>query len=280
MSKKSDKDIDKIIDNGLKRNALMEKYGAVFGGESSLDPELEAQWLDYLEAFESRYENAARITLFKLVGEPTFKPLNELTDEEFPKELDRLYQLLIEHEISFDTLADVDDREIYRFIIEELFYEEMDDLQIPGLMSCFIYEDFHPNATLDIELAIDTFFISTLGKDDNISGTGYDFTYIDTENYLNAEGKEIPKEQIERQITNFLKSFDSFEIIKRDVVDFQVNEDETDAIVKMDMAYIAWIEKGKAHEKYSGIAVLKLQPSPYGGWGIYQIDMPGWLGGI
>jgi hypothetical protein len=255
MKKQSDKDIDRIIDNGLKKKALEKKYGAMFGGTSDLPPEIEKQWLDYIEAFEEKYANAKRIKIFKLIGEPKFKPVNELTDEVFPHELDRLYQILIENEISLDTLGDVDDREIYRFITEELFYEEVDDMQIPGLNNCFIYEDFHPNATLDIELAIDNFLSFTLGKHESISGNGYDLTFVDTENFINAEGKQVPEKQIVKQI----------------------NEDETDATVKMNLNYNAWIEKGKTHENYSGITTFKLVPSIYGGWGIYQIDMPGWF---
>ncbi len=277
MSKKSDKDIDKIIDNGLKRQSIKKKYGPIFGGTTDLPPEVEKQWLDYIEAFEEQYENAARITIFKLIGEPKFKPLSELTDEEFSTELDRLYQILIEHEISLDTLAEVDDREIYRFITEELFHEAIDDMKIPGLMNCFIYEDFHPNAKLDIELAIDNFLNSTLGKCNNISGVGYDLTYVDTENFINAEGKKIPKKQIEKQINDFLKSYDSFEILKQEIADIQINEYETDATVKMNLTYNAWIENGKKHQNFSGIATFKLLPSIYGGWGIYQIDMPGWF---
>ncbi|MEA1874633.1 MAG: hypothetical protein U9N51_09450 [Bacteroidota bacterium] len=277
MKNQSDKDIDRKIDNELKKKALEKKYGAMFGGTTDLPLEIEKQWLDHIEAFEEKYENAERIKIFKLIGEPKFKPEHELTDEVFSHEIDRLYQVLIENDIALDTLAEVDDREIYRFITEELFYEEVDDMKIPGLRSCFIYEDFHPNARLDIELSIDNFMNFTLGKYDNISGNGYDLAYVDTENFINADGKQVPEKQIVKQINDYLKSYDSFEILKQEIVDIQINEDETDATVKMNLNYNAWIENGKIHQNYCGIATFKLVPSIYGGWGIYQIDMPGWF---
>ena len=36
-------------------------------------------------------------------------------------------------------------RDLYRFTIEELFEHEMDDIDLPGTVSCFTYDEFHPD---------------------------------------------------------------------------------------------------------------------------------------
>ena len=148
-------------------------------------------------------------------------------------------------------------------------------MDLPGTWSCFIYEDFHPNAKLDVESAIDYLFRCTLAKDINIDGDGYDLLYIDTENYINSSGERVPQKEIEKKINNFLASYDHFEIINNEIIDLAINEEETDSEVKLKLHYKAWIAKGE-YQEYNGIAKLKLRPSPYGGWSIYKIDMPGW----
>ncbi|MGM0624785.1 MAG: hypothetical protein ACQES0_02775 [Bacteroidota bacterium] len=276
MKKQSDKDMDRRIDNGLKRQELEKKYGAKFGGSSELPPDVESEWLNYIENFEAQFENAKQISVHKRLGEPTFKAEGELSDNQLANELERLYKIMAENYISLDVLSEVDDREIYRFITEELFQEEIDDMDLPGTWSCFIYEDFHPNAMLDIETAIDHFCRMTMGKDKNIDGKGYDLVYIDTDNYMDTAGNKIPKMEIEKRINNYLKAYDSFEFIKQEITGIQIHEEENDALAVMDVAYKAWLDQGKVSEDHQGKANFRLRPSEYGGWAIYSIDMPGW----
>jgi len=276
MKKQSDKDMDRRIDNGLKRQELEKKYGAKFGENSELPPDVESEWLNYIEKFEEQFENAKQITVYKKLGEPAFKAVSKLSDKELSGELERLYNIMAEGFISLDVFSDADDREIYRFITEELFQEEVDEMDLPGTWSCFIYEDFHPNATLDVEAAIEHFFLMTMGKVYDEDMKSYDLLYIDTDDYLDAEGKPIPKAEIEKRINTFLKAYDSFEILKEEISDIQINEKEDDALAIMDVGYKAWLDEGKVSETHQGKAKFKLRPSRYGGWSIYSIDMPGW----
>jgi hypothetical protein len=48
-------------------------------------------------------------------------------------------------------------KKLYRFIAEELFFHEMNNVRVKGMVTCFIYEEFHPNAKLDIEDAYEYF---------------------------------------------------------------------------------------------------------------------------
>ena len=54
---------------------------------------------------------------------------------------------------------------MYRFITQELLDEEIDDIQIPGMVSHFVYEEFHPNDEDDITDAIEEFLFTLFNGD-------------------------------------------------------------------------------------------------------------------
>lgn len=275
MSKKEDDYYDKKIDNGLKKKELEEKYGAHFSEFSELPPEMENQWLNSIDEFEKQFDNAKRTTVWEYMGKPSFKTKDELKPHEISKELERLYELMDEKGISLSTLCDVEDAELYRFITEELFQEEMDDIRIPGMMSCFTYEEFHPNAKLDIQDAIDYFFRMTMGKMENIGGDGYDMLYIDTENHRDSAGNKIEKQIVIDSINNFLGSFDKFEVVTYNEKTFEINEKETDAQVTFSIHFKGLYENSSDSYDFRGDGCFKLKPGEYGGWEMYHIVLPG-----
>lgn len=275
MRNKSNDYYNKKIDIELKKKELEEKYDAHFSDKSSLTPEIENEWLNSIEEFEKQFQNAERITVFDYLKKPAFKKALELNEVELSAELDNLFQLLHNGNISLDTLSDVDDNELYRFITEELFEHEVDNMAIPGMTMCFIYEEFHPNSKLDIEQAFDHFLNGTMGKMKNIIGDGYDMTYIDTENYKNANGVILNKELVSNKINNFLSSFDSFKIISNEINELSIDEEKQKAQIHFTIDYNGIIEKSKEVFQFKGKGCFKLKPSEYGGWDIYHIDMPG-----
>ncbi|WP_372949028.1 hypothetical protein [Mariniphaga sp.] len=275
MNKKEDDYYDKKIDNGLKKKELEEKYGAHFSEFNELSPEMENQWLNSIEAFEKQFDNAKRTTVWEYMNKPFFKTKDELKPYEITKELERLFDLMEENKITLSTLCEVDDAELYRFITEELFQEEMDDIRIPGMMSCFTYEEFHPNAKLDIKDAIDYFFRMTMGKMENIGGEGYDLLYINIENYKDSAGNHIEKQKVVNCINYFLDSFDKFEIVTYNEKKFEINEEETDAEVTFTIHYRGLYETSSKTYDFRGDGCFKLKPSEYGGWEMYHIDLPG-----
>lgn len=275
MNSKSNEYYDKKIDNELKKKELEKKHGAFFSESSDMPLELESEWLNSIEAFEQQYENAKKITVLEFLGKPMFRKIDELKPKEIPVELERLNDVMLKGNISLSTLCPVDDKELYRFIIEELFEYEMDDVRMPGMMSCYTYEDFHPNAKYDIEHAFDYFFRYTMAKMKNYGGEGYDMLYVDTENYKDASGVSIPKKRVVDAINNFLASFDSFEIVSNEIKSIEINPEETDAVVNFNINYKGLFKKRKETFDFKGNASFKLKPSEYGGWTIYHIDLPG-----
>lgn len=275
MKKNEDDKLNQKIDNELKKKELADKYGADFGSESNLSPELENEWLNYIEEFEKQFQNTEQISVWEFIGKPSYKMQDELNHDEISSELQRLFDIMNENNIYLDVLCEVDDKELHRFITEELFKEEVDNVRIKGMMTNFIYEEFHPNARYDIEMAYEYFFHSTLKKDKNVDGSGYDLLYVDTKNYRNKKNEHIDEEVVLKKVNDFLRSFDYFEIVSNEIQEIKINEEETDAHIDFKIHFNGRYHNNSESVVFHGNGFFKLNPSEYGGWDIYHINMPG-----
>ena len=106
---------------------------------------------EYIIEFEKQFEEHKTIKVFDKIGRPAhFKPAAEIPDEEIDKAWDDLSDHLDKYGISLDACSpNISKRELYRFTLEELFAYEMDDMNIPGMMHGFIYDEFHPDPVYD-----------------------------------------------------------------------------------------------------------------------------------
>ena len=137
-------------ENHLLRLKLKLEYGMDMQQNNPLDPELENQWLNHVYAFEQQFKNARTISVYDYLGKPSFKPCETLSPAEIGEELKRI-QVIMEHkDVVLDCICDYDDALIYKFITEELFAKEMDDMHVPGMVTHYIYEEFHPNHAYDL----------------------------------------------------------------------------------------------------------------------------------
>jgi len=143
MSEPEPDDREKRIQRALndaKRKELEKKYGMQSShSDSETEPEIEGEFLDYVEEFEQQYQSAKRTRVREMAGRPDVKPLTELTPEELDSALFLLLKRLEAHSIEVDFLCEVEPAEQYRFLTEELLNEEMDDIRIAGMTSDFIY---------------------------------------------------------------------------------------------------------------------------------------------
>ncbi|HEX3078979.1 MAG TPA: hypothetical protein VHQ04_00890 [Puia sp.] len=141
------------MENELLRLKIQAQFGGVSGNEGSLPPEIENEFLRHVMAFEEQFNGEHKpIKISVFLGNPVFRNSDELNDAEFKKESSRLAALMKLKNISVDFLRERDDRFQYKFITEELFQHETDfAVNLPGMMNCFIYEEFHPDHEMDIE---------------------------------------------------------------------------------------------------------------------------------
>lgn len=275
MKDKEQYNYDQKIDNELKKKELTEKYGAQFSQDSKISPEMESEWLKHIEQYEDQFNKHEKIAVWQFIGKPEFKNVEEIKHYEIEQELDRITSIMNKSNVVLDTLCEVDDKELYRFITEELFLYEMDNIQVTGMTSCFIYEEFHPNAEYDIRQAFDYLLSMTMGKMDNIGGDGYDLLYIDTKNYQDANGNKLKEESVINKINNFLNSFDYFKVHLNEIISINFNEDKTSAELYFEIEYFGNYTNRKDAAVFKGNGMAKLKPSEYDGWDIYHIDLPG-----
>ncbi|MBV6477967.1 MAG: hypothetical protein HGGPFJEG_00712 [Ignavibacteria bacterium] len=145
-------------ENNLLRMKLTAEFGMRHSG-SNLDEELENEWLKYIYNFEKSYADSKRVKIYDFIGKPDFRKIEEVKDSEIESELNKLFALLYKNNIVLNCLCDYEDKVIYKFITEELFEIETDDIRIKGLNHCFIYEEFHPNHEYDLKNYSEELFI-------------------------------------------------------------------------------------------------------------------------
>ncbi len=140
------------LENEILKLKMQAEFGAMFGQVGDeLTPEMEHAFLQNILAFEEQYKNRKMIKVYELLGKPVYKPFDVLSEDELKQELKRLAELMKEKNVELHVKAKYPAELMYRFITEELFEHETDDMHTEGMAKVFSYEEFHPNHKADIE---------------------------------------------------------------------------------------------------------------------------------
>jgi hypothetical protein len=140
----------------VENELLMLKLKAEFGAECTTANEnipaaVVNEFLKSVYEFEQKFrEPRELIKVYDKIGKPDFRKAAELSDKQLSKELKRLIRQMNHHRLELDVLGEYPDRVIYSFITEEFFEHEMENLEMPGYIHHFCYEEFHPNHEMDI----------------------------------------------------------------------------------------------------------------------------------
>lgn len=134
-------------ENEFLKMKMMLELGADVHFSSGGPPEIENQFLKYVMALEAQSMHPVFTTVFKKIESPShFKPVNEIADTRIDAAFEGLLKYLNDHGISLTWCSPkVTSKELYRFIVEELFQKQIDDIRIPGVVDCFIYDEFYPD---------------------------------------------------------------------------------------------------------------------------------------
>jgi hypothetical protein len=187
----------------LEKLKLSAEQGAKFYTNEDLSLEHEAAFINYIKAYELAAKEKKMIRVFDYLGKPSF-PSNPAT-EEFPARLEELFELLKKKKISVSSICEVDDREMYRFIIEDLFEYDMIDLGDAKLgTSIFTYEDFYPNDQYDIEQVIRDVL-------DCIQRKSLDYCMFHFNRDLIIEGKIFRQPDFKEMILEFFERYEKIE---------------------------------------------------------------------
>ena len=141
----NDPEEDLRMENELLKLKMQAERGGVFVGGEDIPPEIENDWLQNILRFEEEWEKRKTIKVYDFIGSPAFKRAHSISDNEVKTELQRLNDLMAYHNVFLNVLGKYEPTVIYKFLTEELFEHEMDDIRIPGWNQNFIYEEFYPN---------------------------------------------------------------------------------------------------------------------------------------
>lgn len=260
-------------ENEERRWRISQEFGGIFERNEQLSPELENQFLKNVEQFEEQFSKAKWIKVYDRLQRPEWIPQENLSDEELTPELDRILERMQQKRIVLNTLCKVEDRELYRFITEELFEEVVDDIDIPEMNSNFIYEDFYPNHQYNAKQLLIDFIQLILPDECNVDDW---FFNERLKTYLREEESES---ELFIRIRQFCGAYSSFYIRTFDPGAPVISEDLRFAIVDFDIDYEAMI--GDTYEQVSfqgeGRAELASIYERYGlhGWEVVSLKMPG-----
>ncbi len=263
-----DEKIQRIM-NEKKRQELAERYGAAFSDEDAALPvDVETEWLDYVEEFERQFEDAVRVTVREYVGYPIVVSLPSIAPENLAMELDHLLEFLQLHGVAVHFLSNVADEEAYRFIVEELFDEEIDDVRIPGMMTNFIYEEFHPNDEYDAKIWAQDFLFSLFSH----HREGVEVALCRDELYT-AAGTPITYAAMMQKIDAFFARHPA--IIDPKITPLTCTLEESYANVDVATTWTSMRIEPEDQLQYAGCSHFRLKRSDYGGWDVVQAKVVG-----
>lgn len=265
--------IQRIL-NEKKKDDLREQYGMQMEGHSDeLSPQAEGEWLDYITEFEQQFENASRISVRERIGNPAIRAVVEIPESELETELDALLELLSQNNIVIDFLHDIDDRTAYRFIVEELLDETTDDIRIPGMVSHFIYEEFHPNDEDDVTRAVEELFYALLKgrlkEEDSMF-----YHVVSNENMRDSEDNPMTLGQFKKSVADFYEKCPVLLDHTIEITNIEIDGDN--AAVEVQTIWHAIPKNESAVVKKEGTSKFILERCIYGGWDITQANIAGW----
>ena len=200
------------VENDFLKMKIMLEHGAQFcsgNAEEELPTEIENKFLNNIIEFEQQFAAHNTITVFEKIGKPDhFKPVKEIPDEEMEQAWQDLLEYMNDNGIDLSACSPkVTARDLYRFTTEELFKCETDDIRIPGMMSCFIYDEFYPDYEYDnARIATDDCLRSIFNKDP------FEWMHSFAEKISLNDHVSLTKENFKHLITRFKDAYEEIEL--------------------------------------------------------------------
>jgi hypothetical protein len=230
----------------IENELLRLKMQAEFGGQSftsgQLDPGVENEFLKNVMAFEHNFANAKPAKVFDLAGKPGYKRSADLNDDQIEEELNKITDLLSQKniEVYFGYDNEHDSRTKYYFITEELFDHETTFMPMPGMATCFDYEEFHPNHKKDIERQTEKFLSAWLEKD--IDACGWQLAH----DAILPDRTILNKPEVLKQIESIFAAYTTFTDEKHEIFDIGFDLEAGMGHAEGGLKYRAVLENGES----------------------------------
>jgi hypothetical protein len=258
------KNHDLNFENEFLKLKIIAESGA-FVSENKLPPEVENDFLKNIIAFEEAAREKKIVKFFDKIERPHFSL--DIDDNLLPSELERLLDHLDKHHINVSSICEVSDREFYRFIIEDLFEETIND--IPNLESgftCFTYEDFYPNHPHDIANRLKDFLQVLSKKEIGL------YSWVFASEFTSTNGNILNEGEVTKCILSFFNQFHSITIPILETKNLQITGDK--AVASLYMKIEVTTTDTKVSDLFEGKGKISLDNS-YGWWCISGVDIPG-----
>lgn len=95
-------------------------------------------------------------TFHEYFGKPKYRPVDNISNEQLPAELNKLRDIMKAHHVIINTYTEVSDRDLYRFITKELFHMLTTGKFLSSPVK-IVYEEFHKNGEYAIKKAASDF---------------------------------------------------------------------------------------------------------------------------
>lgn len=260
------------VENEILKLKMQAERAAVFGGNmEDLPPEVEAEFLKNVQLFEDSFDKAKLVTIYECIGNPSFKKVDELNPEEVKDQLRRIMEMMHSKNIILDVQGQYELSVIYKFITEELFLEKIREVNFPGYMHSFIYEEFYPNHNINIGNTAQAFLNHWFEK-------GFDENSFELAGQLvTADGKIFSREEVIAKLNNCQNSYPGFSNIKFKGSDtsFEWSEEEKKGMGHAEgmFSYDAVIESSETIHIEGPFKLYMINENGY--WQIFYFVFPG-----
>jgi hypothetical protein len=258
------------MENKLLKLKLQAQFGAKLSEGETLPSDIENEFLKNVYAFEQNFGDYKPIKVVELLGSPDFRKAADLDKESLKHQYDRLIKLLNEKSIAVDFIRPRDERFMYRFITEELFDHTM-ETSMPGMVTHFMYEEFHADHDLDIRNRTDDFLRDWFRKEFN------EFSSELGNQFVLANGQILTRDETLAKIQNFFDCYTSLAHSRVTVkeIKFQWNKESQTGMGHAEggVKYDAVPETGETVH-FEGSFKLYLS-NENGWWSIFYFVFPG-----
>lgn len=210
-------------ENDYIKMKLMLEHGAEIQYSENLpalSPETEQKFLHYIMDYEQKEALAKEMTVFEILGKPQhFPDVNGISDEDIGRVLKELLEMMKRKGVEVSVFSpNVSERELYRFITRELFFRRMLHVNMEGMRTCFIYDEFHPDHQYEnAKVALNDCIKEILGKKE----LHWTFQY---EQQVTLNGKTgLDLQNFRKLINKFKSRFRHIKPLKVDISDCTIS---------------------------------------------------------
>ena len=243
-------------ENELMKLKMMAEFGGDFAGSEHLPPEVENVFLKQINKFHQLHDKAGMVTIYDFIGAPLYNHVHDLSDKEIKKELKKLLTLLRKKGILVETLSGVGDKEMYRFVTEEIFRQEIQNIRMPNWTIHMLYEEFHPSDEFDIKNQCGTALAFLFDK----SFITADFVFMDEmKSHL---GLGMDKEELIEKIDTFKLGYNQIQFIGAQFKSVDLDPDNGTAHISVVADFRTQTQKGRRFKNETAEVDFKLVKDP------------------